>query len=190
MPRPEIDRKNALRESTLAIRRAVPPGTWAAEDAARDRHVLRAVDGFPAGTAAVYVSLPGEPGTHAIIDGLLERGWRVLVPKLRRAPDWGWFRGWDELTPGWAGIPQPAEGLGAQALSEASLILLSGLAIGRDGSRLGTGGGWYDRALAERRPDALLVALVRAAELTGSVPTEPHDVAVHGYATEDGWVVR
>lgn len=190
MPTPQITRKNALRESALASRAALSPAQWAADDAERTRHVLAAVDGFPVGTAAVYVSLPTEPGTTAIIDGLVARGWQVLVPKLRREPDWGWFEGWEALTPGWAGIPQPAVGVGVEALSQASLILLSALAVGRDGTRLGTGGGWYDRALAHRRPDALLVALVREAEVLSSVPTEPHDVAVHGYATERGWVLR
>lgn len=190
MPTPEIARKNALRESSLAARSALSPAQWAADDAERTRHVLTAVDGFPVGTAAVYVSVPGEPGTHAIIDGIVERGWRVLVPRLRREPDWGWFTGWAGLEPGWAGIPHPAVGVGPAALREASLILVSALALGRDGTRLGTGGGWYDRALAHRRPGALLVALAREDEVFGTVPTEPHDLPVQGWATERGWVVR
>lgn len=165
MPMPDIVRKGALREAIASARAALTAEQWAADDAERTRHVLAAVDEFPAGTASVYLSLPGEPDTSGIIDGLTERGWRVLVPKLRRSPDWGWFTGWDDLTPGWAGIPQPS-------------------------SRLGTGGGWYDRALAHRRSDALLVALSRADEVLDTIPSEPHDVSIHGYATERGWVVR
>lgn len=190
MPMPDIVRKGALREAIASARAALTAEQWAADDAERTRHVLAAVDEFPAGTASVYLSLPGEPDTSGIIDGLTERGWRVLVPKLRRSPDWGWFTGWDDLTPGWAGIPQPSSRLGAEALTEANLILLSSLAVGRDGTRLGTGGGWYDRALAHRRSDALLVALSRADEVLDTIPSEPHDVSIHGYATERGWVVR
>ncbi|MFD0866860.1 5-formyltetrahydrofolate cyclo-ligase, partial [Tessaracoccus lubricantis] len=63
------------------------------------------------------------------------------------------------------------------------------LAVGRDGTRLGTGGGWYDRALPHRRPGALLVALAREDEVLDTVPTLPHDVSVDGWATELGWVI-
>ena len=36
----------------------------------------------------------------------------------------------------------------------------------------------------------LLVALAREDEVFGTVPTEPHDLPVQGWATERGWVVR
>lgn len=183
-------RKGALREAISAARRRTSTQAWEREDQHRTRHVLAALSDRRAGTAAVYVSLPGEPGTRAIIDGLLEAGWQVLVPKLRREPDWAQFPGWDALVPGWAGIPHPAgPGLGAEALAEADVILLPCRAVGRDGTRLGTGGGWYDRALLHRRADALLIGLAREAEVFDTVPTLPHDVAVHGYATERGWAL-
>lgn len=183
--------KDALREAVSAARAALRDEDWATEDAARARAVLSAVGTLPAATAAVYVSRPGEPGTMAIIDGLVARGWQVLVPKLRRTPDWAPFSGWAELTAGWAGIPHPSgPGLGAEALAEAAVVLLPCLAVGRDGSRLGTGGGWYDRALTHRRPDALLVALAREVEVYDAVPRLPHDVPVHGRATERGWVLH
>ncbi|GAA4889426.1 hypothetical protein GCM10025789_02290 [Tessaracoccus lubricantis] len=187
---PEQPRKDALRAAVSAARNALSDGRWRDEDARRTRHVLAAVAPLPVATAAVYVSRRGEPDTRDIIDGLLALGWQVLVPRLVRAPDWAAFPGWVELVPGWGGIPHPAgPGLGAAGLAEADLILLPCLAVGRDGTRLGTGGGWYDRALPHRRPGALLVALAREDEVLDTVPTLPHDVSVDGWATELGWVI-
>ncbi|MBB1509714.1 5-formyltetrahydrofolate cyclo-ligase [Tessaracoccus sp. MC1756] len=187
---PEQLRKDALRQDVSAARRAVPEAGWRRADAELARHVLAAVDELPVGTAAVYVSRPGEPGTRAIIDGLLALGWSVLVPRLTHSPDWAVFPGWDALVPGWGAIPHPpGPGLGAEAIAEADLVLLPCLAVGRDGSRLGTGGGWYDRALSRRRPNVLLVALARSEEVVDSVPVLPHDVSMDGYATELGWVI-
>lgn len=184
----EIDRKDALRSSVSTARAALSPAQWAADDAERTRHLFDVVDDFPPGIAAVYVSRSGEPDTHRLIEGLVRRGWQVIVPKLRRSPDWAPFTGWDDLIPGWAHIPHPAgPGIGPDALRTAHLIFLPCLALGRDGSRLGSGGGWYDRALAHGRRDALKVALARADEVFDTVPSLPHDVAVDGYVTEDGW---
>ncbi len=49
------------------------------------------------------------------------------------------------------------------------------MAVTLDGRRLGVGGGWFDRALAFARPDALLVALVTDDDVVDALPTEPHD---------------
>ena len=65
---------------------------------------------------------------------------------------------------------------------------MPGLAGTAAGDRLGTGGGWYDRALPHRRDGVTVVALARAPELLDSVPTLPHDVHVDAVVTETEWV--
>ena len=47
-----------------------------------------------------------------------------------------------------------------------------------DGRRLGTGGGWYDRALTYAAPDATVGVLIGEDELVDDVPTDPWDVPV------------
>ena len=184
----EAGDKSALRAGILAARARVHDDEWRLEDAVRLRHIVSHLPLTP-GTVALYASRPGEPGTDDLIDAFATLGWRILLPVLRRRVDWAEFDSWDAMTPSWGDIPEPTGlRLGEAALATADLILVPCLAVGRDGSRLGTGGGWYDRALPHRRVGARIVAIARGREVVGSVPTLPHDVSVDAFVTEAGWV--
>lgn len=138
---------------------------------------------------ACYLSRPDEPDTTALIRALADGGVRVLVPVLRREPDWAWFTGFDELVPGPHRILQPAgPRLGASALALADWIWLPGLAGAPDGRRLGTGGGWYDRALEWAAPSAPVGMLLFDGELLDAVPTEPWDRRVDWILTSSATV--
>ncbi len=65
--------------------------------------------------------------------------------------------------------------LGTQAVAEAAVVVVPSSAIDADGSRLGQGGGSYDRALGRVPAGALVVGLVFDDELLATVPTESHD---------------
>ncbi|MDA8438565.1 MAG: hypothetical protein M0Z51_06865 [Propionibacterium sp.] len=69
-------------------------------------------------------------------------------------------------------------------LSEADLVLCSGLAAARDGRRLGVGGGWYDRALRTARPGVPAWILLDDADILDDLPTEPHDRRVDAIVTQ------
>ena len=56
--------------------------------------------------------------------------------------------------------------------------MVPALAVGASGTRLGRGGGSYDRALARVRPGVPVLALLYDGELLDEVPAEPHDRAV------------
>lgn len=137
---------------------------------------------------ACYVSLPEEPGTTQLIDALRETGIQVLLPVLHGYPDWALFSGWEHTVPAWRGILQPdTEQLGVEALRRADLVIAPALSVARDGTRLGTGGGWYDRALPHRRTNAPVWSLIRSAELRDQLPRMPHDVPVDAVITERGF---
>lgn len=157
-------------------------------DAARARILLAALDDLPReAPVATYASRPGEPSTRIVIDALHRRGTPVLLPVLKKRIAWAWFEGWERTVAAWQGIPQPTgPPLGPDALALAQAIIVPCLAIGSDGTRLGTGGGWYDRALPHRRPSAVIIALAREAELFATLPTEPHDLPVDAVVTESG----
>jgi len=157
------------------------------DDRARDVLALALVERLTSGRrdAAVscYLSAGTEPGTSLLVDALAASGHPVLVPRLgplpdgtrRGGPDWAWYAGREDLRPGLFGIPEPsADGLGPDALSQAIVVVASALRAGTDGSRLGTGGGWYDRALVHAAAGTPVIVLLNDDEIE-SVPQAPHD---------------
>ncbi len=129
---------------------------------------------------ATYASLPDEPDTLELVRELHGSGVKVLLPLLtgRRAPTWGVFDG--ELAAGFRGIPEPTgPPLGAEALAQAGFVLTSALAVSPDGVRLGTGGGWWDRALTHAHPDAVVATLVNDHEIVADLPVDAWDIPVN-----------
>lgn len=61
---------------------------------------------------------------------------------------------------------------------EIDLILVPGLGFDRSGRRLGRGGGFYDRFLAEPTLRAVRCGVLFEPQLVESIPAEPHDIVV------------
>ncbi|MET7696761.1 5-formyltetrahydrofolate cyclo-ligase [Streptomyces sp. NPDC005485] len=147
-------------------------------------------------TVAAYVSVGSEPGTLALLDALRARGARVLLPALLpdNDLDWGTYTGEDSLARvrhgGKMALLEPVgERLGPDAVRDADVVLLPGLAVDARGMRLGRGGGSYDRVLArlERAgADPALVVLLYDTEVVEHVPEEAHDRPVHAVVTPSG----
>ncbi|MGV8845851.1 5-formyltetrahydrofolate cyclo-ligase [Tessaracoccus sp.] len=177
--------KDSLRHDIMLARSTVDDAAWSAEDEARTRHLLQALGHTP-GTVALYASRQGEPGTTTAITVLHAQGWQVLLPLVSGAPGWARFDGWDAMRTGWAGIPEPAPRLGVEGLAMADVVVVACLGVARNGTRLGTGGGWYDRALLQRRPGVPVWSLARTQERFDALPMEPHDVPVDAVITPVG----
>ncbi|WSB35329.1 5-formyltetrahydrofolate cyclo-ligase [Streptomyces scopuliridis] len=184
--------KAALRRELLAVRALL-----SSEDARETAAVLarRALD-LPelagARTVAAYVSVGREPGTRALLDALRVRGVRVLLPVLLADNDLDWaeYEGADRLVRAGRGLLEPdGTRLGVDAVLEAEVVLLPGLAVDGRGMRLGRGGGSYDRVLgrlARSGAEPALTVLLYENEVVARVPEEPHDHPVRAVVTPGG----
>lgn len=172
------------------------------------RHPDRAEPGV---RVAVYESLPDEPPTGRLIEALHAGGHEVLVPVTL----WDWSLRWRHAEPGAVGDAstvarraapsRPAADavgpgasetgesgwLGQDALEGVDLVITPGLSVDRLGTRLGQGGGCYDRALGHRQSSTPVLTLLHEGELSETtLPRDEHDEPVDGVVTTAGRVVR
>ncbi len=80
------------------------------------------------------------------------------------------------------GIPKPKD----TEVFEPSLLLVPCVGYGPNGSRLGYGGGFYDRTLAALTPPPFTVGLAFGHGHIPWLDAEPHDVPLDTILTEDG----
>ena len=141
------------------------------------------------GRVAAYASAPTEPGTAPLLAALREAGVEVLLPVLRPDNDLDWALFEDELVAGLRGTRQPPGPLlGRDAITDCRLVVVPALAVDHAGTRLGRGGGSYDRALS--RANGYVVAALFVGELHDRLPAEPHDRPVHGVVLPDRGLVQ
>jgi 5-formyltetrahydrofolate cyclo-ligase len=175
--------KAALRERLLAARRSVDDEIRAEEARSLIEHLEASVSSDS--TVCAYVPVGTEPGSIEMLNVVLRRGSRVLLPVARTTADdsplalqWGEYRP-GQLVAARFGLLEPARPwLPATTLAEASVVLVPALAVDRAGVRLGRGRGFYDRTLMQRDPQARLIAVIRDQELLDELPREPHDVSM------------
>jgi 5-formyltetrahydrofolate cyclo-ligase len=97
------------------------------------------------------------------------------------------YGGPPSLVPARRGLLEPVgPRLGPDAVATADVVLVPALAVGRDGVRLGRGGGSYDRALARVPVGTFVCALLYDEELLAEVPRADHDRAVTAVVTPRG----
>ena len=181
--------KTALRDQlvTRRRRRGVGELTEAAEAVAG--HLLASEEVRRAATVSAYVSVGSEPGTGRLLEELHAAGVRVLLPVTTPDLDLDWaaYDGPASLVPARFGLLEPSTPrLGTDAIARADVLLVPGMAVAADGTRMGKGGGCYDRALARVPQDRWRCVLLFEDEVGRAVPAEPHDQPVHAAATPAG----
>jgi 5-formyltetrahydrofolate cyclo-ligase len=143
---------------------------------------------------AVYFPMAGELDSSAICSDLWLRRKRCFLPVLGPTPSvpmrFAEYRSNSIISANRFGIPEPRVAAGEQLFTRnLDLILLPLVAFDRSGSRLGMGGGYYDRALAYRNrenssPKPRLFGLGYAHQEVDSLPSERWDVLLDGIITD------
>ena len=117
-----------------------------------------------AGKTVVFPVLGGEPGRMDAAE----------VTDIERDLHCGRF-----------GIGQPRDGRPVDP-REIDLIFIPALAFDLEGNRVGRGGGYYDRFLAGRAPQAFRCGIAFECQVLKTLPVKEHDCIVHALVTEKG----
>lgn len=185
------DSKQALRRNVIAKRKA----TTITERRQAGEALARGIDALPLPrqrrTVAAFLSMGSEIETRPLLHALAEQGYRILLPRLGSGLDIGWGE-YSDLPLEDLGMHRPQEPPGdtlpADALAQAGLVLLPALLVDIHGTRLGRGGGWYDRALTHCAPGTPMVAICWPWEVARTdLPRERHDIPVTGTFTPLGY---
>ena len=177
--------KDEIRAAMKARRRALTPEERRAASEiicaklAADSDIALRVDPLDGGSPiAVYLASSQEIDLSPFIRKMLAMGGRVVAPRWNgETYELAVLKGLDEahLRKGPMGILEPAE---AEIVppKEVKAWLVPGLAFTRNGKRLGYGGGWYDRLLAEAPKNAVKLGIAHVFQVVDDLPSEPHDV--------------
>lgn len=84
------------------------------------------------------------------------------------------------------GFEQPAPGAMPVGEETIEAVILPGLAFDRRGYRLGYGGGYYDRFLAELPPGVFTIGLAPSSMIVAELPRDEWDLPVGWLASEKG----
>jgi 5-formyltetrahydrofolate cyclo-ligase len=180
--------KSRLRRLLRAERRALPADRAHGAGQAIAGH-LSAMPGWPeARCIALYLPADGEIDTLPAAEACRASGKQICLPivldggGLAFAP----WRSGDSLTRNRFGIGEPPASAGRVGLSDLDVLLLPVVGWDREGTRLGMGGGFYDRCLATADAVPLLVGLAYAQQRVDKLPRESWDIAMDFVITENG----
>jgi 5-formyltetrahydrofolate cyclo-ligase len=175
--------KSELRQRVSSARRRRSPAEMGTVSRAISDQVCRLTGFACARHVVAYAARTGEVDPLPIVGRALAAAKLVYYPRVAGCGLEFVVCEPRDLRPGAFGVPEPGPGLCLDPSSTSVLFLVPGLAFDPEGTRLGRGGGHYDRALAGYS-GALRVGLLPDADLAPRLPFEPWDQAVDAVATE------
>ncbi|OFI40101.1 5-formyltetrahydrofolate cyclo-ligase [Arthrobacter sp. SW1] len=192
--------KDDIRAAHRARRKAMDPAALDAAGEGIARHGMvwaAALPGTDPKTFAVYLGVGKEPPTLPLIKALHGAGHRVLLPVCEDDRQLSWVL-WTPATAfhrsRFAPIDEPdGERLDSSVVASADGIFLPATAVDGSGSRIGQGGGYYDRLLERldgegTRPPSIAVVFSEEVLPAGTIPAESFDQPVPAALTPDGEV--
>ena len=150
------------------------------------QHFFNAIALQAGDVVAAYWRIRDELDCQPILVRLMDSFQPVVLPVVLGPEEALEMRIWEQgaaLYPSGFGTLAPAE-LAPQA--EPDVVLMPLLGFDRMGTRLGYGGGYYDRTLAQLSKKPRLIGLAFAAQELDAIPREAHDIPLDVVVTETG----
>ncbi len=180
-----IEKKRAMREQALRLRRALSPEHRLAASHAICCTVAAHPAFLEADLILSFFAVRGEVDLSALLSVAHQRQIPVAYPVcVGKELIFRIIKSEDNLLPDAFGIPAPRPDLPLAHPTERTLCLLPGLAAGRDGTRLGYGGGFYDRFLDTF--EGITLFPIYEELVFDTLPQEPTDRPVDIILTEKG----
>ena len=185
-----------LRRDILLKRDALSSSVQKKNSLLVTERVKRLAEFQTAETIFIYVDFRSELATGELMKHILESSRTLVVPvTLVQEKDLLAVAITDpdrQLEPGYCAIPEPVPEIRTTctvAPEEIDIIFLPGSVFDERGGRMGYGGGFYDRFVSKRAPQALRVGLAHELQLVKEAPLQEHDELLDFVITEKRMVV-
>ena len=178
--------KAALRIKAHAARAALPQADRADAALAVRQYFFESITLNAGDIVAAYWRIRDELDCQPILVRLMDSNQTVVLPVVLGPDEPLDLRVWEQ------GASLYEAGFGTLAPSELApkaepdIVIMPLLGFDKMGTRLGYGGGYYDRTLANMRKKPMLVGLAFAAQELDAIPREAHDVPLDAIVTEAG----
>ncbi len=173
--------KSELRDEMRTLRKAIDSNHRAKTSSEICRKILKREDVLWALAEhkpfAVYLASQNEIDLTELIENLWDADVTVAVPSWdseRKTYMLSTYSNTTSLIKGAHGIDEPAE-INPIDPQDIAVWIVPGLAFTSKGSRLGYGGGWYDRYLAMASTEAISIGVGYDFQLVEDLPTDTHD---------------
>ena len=176
--------KQALRIRVRETIKAFDEAYLAESNAAIEQAVLSLNEFRMSERVFTYYSQERECATRKIISEALRAGKTVALPVVYGGGNMAFGEYSGSLRDGVLGICEPVAGARILVPTERDVMIVPALCCDKAGCRLGRGGGYYDRYLADCT--AVTICLCRERLLAEKIPKEWNDLTVNIVITEKG----
>ena len=143
---------------------------------------------FPQICIAGYCAMPNEADISALLAQIQGRGAALALPWIGTQGQDMLFRSWSDAAPLDMAADKFLQPLSTADQVAPDIILMPLLGFDRQGTRLGQGAGYYDRALAQQS-DPLRIGVAWSVQEFENLPADPWDMPLDAILTEAEWII-
>lgn len=181
------EEKKALREKYIALRESIKPKQYASKCERIADTVISSEQFDRAKKILLYSPIRREADTVKIFRTALCSGKKVYFPRVDEKGGMDFFRvsSQSSLLPGKFGIREPSPESERLCDFSDALVITPLVAAARDKSRIGYGGGYYDRFFAAHG-EVKRMGICFEMQVSDSLPAEATDIKLDYIVTECG----